>query len=471
MPGNEPHKSALLSDWNRLPNSLFLAFAFVLSRLPLLKLGFGLDADAWRIANTAFDLKYHAHYHTSRFPGYPLPEFVNALFIEHGWLATNILTMLLALLSVFIFVRILKALGYQHQGILVIAYAFFPLLWINSTNTMDYTWALCFIMCAWLLALKKRWMISGFMMGVAIGSRLPTLIFAVPFVYLCYSSDKRIADVLRFLFSAIITAAVLYVPLFLTYGFAFLRRYPSETSLIQLGYLTIKHFGILTIVALIAIFIVSFPRMRDALARKDRHITFALFAVVCGLIIFLAMPYHVEYIIPLIPFALLIIFCIGKKWLLILFTLLAISHAFVSVINVQHIGDGQVRTTLFERGSVIRNITERKQQLAFVQKLEQATVNNHSVLIIGTWLPVLAYSDKSVSSVSEARKMYDPNRPNEGVQDFQRDVLYRYLLTRAEMEDLIKENYTIYYIDGIREFTIAVHGYDLADYHAVYLDV
>ena len=461
----------LFSDWSRLPNLTVLALVFVLSRLPLVNLGFGLDADAWRIANTAFDLRHHTWYHASRFPGYPLPEFVNALIIEQGWLATNILTMILAFVSVLVFIRILRALNHQHHAMVIITYAFLPLLWINSTNTMDYTWALCFIMCAWLFAIKQHWIMSGLMMGLAVGSRLPTLVIVLPFLYLCYSANRKVMDILRFLITAMITSIVLYVPLFWTYGLEFLHRYQAETGLVRLGYLAIKHFGLLTLVALIVLLFTSFRQMRRVFIEKDRHTMFVLFASLTGLTAFLAMPYHIEYLIPIIPFALAFIFRVGKKWLLLPFTVLAMSHACVSIMNIQHIGHGRVRTSLCASGSVIRNITERKQQIAFVQDIMQASINDRSVVIIGTWLPVLAYSDGNVSSVSNTKRMYDANRSGEGVQDFQRNVLYRYLLTRRELEDLLEQNYTVYYIEGMREFTITVHGYDLADYRTIYLDV
>lgn len=471
MARSERWCSTSLFDWKQLPSQIVLALVFILSRLPLLNLGFGLDADAWRIANTAFDLKNHAQYHASRFPGYPLPEFVNALFIEQGWLATNILTMLLALVSVIVFIRILKALYLQNQGMLVITYAFLPLLWINSTNTMDYTWALCFVICAWLLAIKQRWITSGFLMGLAIGSRLPTLILTLPFLYLCYITNRRIADTLRFLFAAILTTIVLYIPLYWTYGMGFLQRYRAETSLLQTGYLMVKHFGMLPLVALIVLLVTSLRQIPGVITGKNRHIMFALFVTLTGLVSFLALPYHIEYLIPVIPFALLFVFRIGKKWLLIPFALLALSHAFVSIINVQHTGHGRIRTKLFERGVVIRNHAERKQQITFVRELMQQSITEHSVVIVGTWLPVIAYSDENVSSERDTKRMYDTNCPTAGVQDYERDVLYRYLLAQSELENLLEQNYTIYYIKGIREFTLAVHGYDLAGYQTVHLEV
>ena len=227
----------------------------------------------------------------------------------------------------------------------------------------------------------------------------------------------------------------------------------------------------LPVAALIVLIITSLRQVPSVIAEKNRHIIFTLFATLAGLVAFLAMPYHIEYLIPIIPFVLVFIFRIGKKWLLIPLTLLTISHAFVNIVSIQHIGHGQVRTNLIETGTVVRNITERKHQLAFVQDLMQTRIPDHSVVIIGTWLPVLAYLDEDVSSVMDTKKMYDTNRPDAGIQDFHRDVLYRYLLTPSELKEFLEQNYTVYYIDGIREFTITVHGYDLADYPTICLDV
>lgn len=461
----------LSSDWSRLPNLLFLGLTFILSRIPLLDLGFGLDADAWRVANTAFDLKHHSQYHASRFPGYPVPEFVNSLLIDHGWLATNSLTMLLTLISVFVFARILKILDYRNRGLLIITYAFLPILWINSANTMDYMWSLCFIMLTWFLILRKRWVVAGLMTGLATGSRLPALILVLPFLYLCYSEKQNIRNTMKYLFSAIIIAALSYTPLLLTYGLGFIRRYPTETGLLQIGYLAIKHFGLLSLTALVVLLVLSHRELHRVIARHDRHIIFALFAVLVGLVAFAAMPYHIEYVIPFIPFVLLLTYRVGKKPLLILFSVLALSHAFVTVVNVQHIGRGQICTSIFERGMIIRNVTARKQQQEFAQRLMEARIDDHSTVVIGSWLPILAYLDENVSSVRETKRMYDPNRPREGVRNFRRDISYRYLLTLHELQQLVKENCMLYYIEGIREFTIDVYGYDLADYQTTYLNI
>ncbi len=181
------------------------------------------------------------------------------------------------------------------------------------------------------------------------------------------------------------------------------------------------------------------------------------------------MPYHIEYLIPIIPFLLLVIYRVGKKQMLTLLSILAISHALITILNVQHTGGGRLRTRIIENGVVIRNFTERQEQMEFANRLTHAGLPARSTVIIGPWLPVVAYLDENLSSSRESKKMYDPNIHWQGVQDFQQDILYRYLLTQKELNELKKERYKIYYIEGMRQFTLDVHGYDLADHGTEYL--
>lgn len=143
-------------EWTKIPYILVLITLFLLSRIPFLNLGFRVDPDAWRIAGSAFDLSYFHVYHPSRFPGYLFPEYFNALLIHYGWIATNAATMVISLISVVVFAKILNELNVKNRGgVLVITYAFLPILWINSTVTIDYMWALAFILLTWLFILNS----------------------------------------------------------------------------------------------------------------------------------------------------------------------------------------------------------------------------------------------------------------------------------------------------------------------------
>ncbi|MDP3767009.1 MAG: hypothetical protein Q8S13_03260, partial [Dehalococcoidia bacterium] len=127
-----------------------LAVAYIGSRVAWLDLGYGTDPDAWRVALTATFLRSDGEYVPSRLPGYPLHEFVTAGLIDGGWILTNLTTVLISLVGVFLFAWLLRKLELPHRGALTLGFAFAPLLWINSVTTIDYMWALTFILGAYL---------------------------------------------------------------------------------------------------------------------------------------------------------------------------------------------------------------------------------------------------------------------------------------------------------------------------------
>ena len=462
-------EKSLETDLLKLPNLLFFIVIFVLSRIWLLDLGFGLDADAWRVANSAFDLRYHGIYHASRFPGYPLPEFFNAFIIGSGWLATNGLTMLLSLVSVIVFAQILKIYNCRMRGLLTMTYAFLPLLWINSTNTMDYTWSVTFIMLTWLLLLRKKAIIAGLMMGLAIGSRPQSIFIMIPFLFLIHGQGLGTKGLLRFLLAAVISSICLFSPLFFTYGLTFIQRYPAQTTVLQIGYGMLKHFGLPAVITGFILLFTSLRGLRSIVAERGTSDIFVLLSLAVLLVSFAALPYHIEYLIPAIPFGLIFFERISKKSVFLVFCGLLVLHAFVTIGGIRYVGDGRMEARILTRGAISQNAVARKQQLHFMQGLMQANIEEHSVVIVGPCLPILSYLDGDVSSTREAKMMYDSNLSGEGVCNFQRDVCYRYLLALHELEALLRDDYKIYYIEGIREFTIDVHGYDLRAYQTTYL--
>jgi hypothetical protein len=447
------------------------ASIYVVSRIPLINLGFGLDADAWRIANTAFDIRHHLAYHASRFPGYPVPEFINALAIDFGWLATNSLTVLVCAISIIVFACILRKIRYKYQGLVIITYAFLPITWINSTNTMDYMWALLFILLTWFLVLQHKYIVAGIMMGLAAGSRAQSLIFIIPFLFLILSRDRNFTSVVAFLCCSIATASLVYSPLFFTYGWGFIRHYPAQTTLIQTGYQAVRLFGLPGITASLVLLISSLPDMRRMFVQRDETDSFIMLSLAVSLVLFAFVPYHLEYLIPAIPFALLILFRLERKTLLVISSILLIAHSIVAICSIQHIGGGKVRARIIDYGPVVKNIVARRYQIDFADALINAEVDDHSVVIVGPWLPMLAYQGKDLSSNQMSKTMYDCNVSSAGVQDFQRNILYRYLVDQDGLRHFLEQGYSIYYITGIREYTRTVYSYDLADSGARYLPI
>jgi len=468
---NQRLNKILQFDWLKIPNTIWLVVMFVCSRIPMLFLGFGLDPDAWRIANSAFDTRHHFAYHASRFPGYPVPEFMNALVIDFGWLATNSATMMLSLLSVLAFGRILKESECAGKGLLTITYAFMPLVWINSSNSMDYMWSLSFIIFTWLFLINSRYFLAGLMLALATGSRVTTAVHVIPFLFLMHSRNAGGKQILRFILTFFFASTFIFLPLYLTYGLDFIHRYPPGTGIMQIGYQVIKYCGLPSLTLLAALFITSVKKLRKVVAAREKNDIFILLSAIATIITFSAAPYHLEYLIPLIPFGLLVIWRIGRKPLVTLFCCAMLLHAFVTFGSIQHTDEGRLEVGIIDHGAVGNNIVARRAQMAYARRLANADIPERSVVITGTWLPILAYLDEDASSSMETKRMFDSNRPREGVWDFQRNIWYRYLVDLQELRKLQNDNYGVFYVKGIREFTLDTYGYDLNDYGAIYLAI
>src|SRR5581483_7865126 len=124
----------------------------------------------------------HHAYLPSRLPGYPVHELSAALLIRGGWLATNSATLLMSLAGVWLFAAIARRHRLPQPGLLVLTFAFTPLLWNNSTVTMDYNWGLTFVLAAYLALSDRRYLLAGVLLGLGAGCRLTEAAFVGPFL-------------------------------------------------------------------------------------------------------------------------------------------------------------------------------------------------------------------------------------------------------------------------------------------------
>ncbi len=446
-------------DWTKKPYILFLVFLFVLSRIPLLNLGFGSDSDAWRIANSAFDLHYFHIYHPSRFPGYPVPELFNAMIINFGWLATNTVTMILSLISVIVFAKIIKELNIKNKGLLVITYAFLPILWINSASTIDYMWALTFILLTWFLIIKKQYVLAGFMMGFAIGSRITSAALILPFIYLIWIENKHAKNVIYYLIITFMVSLILFLPLFFQYNLDFLTYYPINVDMITIWQDFNYCFGTLAVAFGLMLFIISFKSLWKDILKKDHFTLFLLFSIAMFVILFIKAPIQITYIIPAIPFALVLMNNISKKKFFTVFCFLLILNSFVSFASadVSHI---------VEDGVILDNI-ESKTALLHSAQIILNNDNKNSVIIVGEYLPSLCYLYEESARNPKVIGMVGFNE-FETKEHFnsEKNVRYIYLASLDQILALQEKNIKTYY-SGTNTLNLneCIYGYNLNNYN------
>ena len=248
-----------------------LAVVYVATRIPWLNLGYGTDPDAWRVALSADHLLSHGEYLPSRLPGFPLEEFVTVPFVRAGWVWTNLSTVLVSLVGVYLFARLLVELKLPAKGVLTAAFAFTPLLWINSVITMDYMWSLTFILACYLALMRRRSLLGGLFMGLAIGFRLTAFWVAFAFIFWLWR-EKRLRSARAVPGAMAAVSLVAYSPVLATYGLRMFNFYDAKISfagfLKLLGKDTLGVVGALAVLAGLAL---SLPRLKTAAGRLPRE--------------------------------------------------------------------------------------------------------------------------------------------------------------------------------------------------------
>ena len=289
----------------------------LLSRVPFLFSGYGLDADAWEVALTANHISETGIYEVSRFPGFPVHEFICSLF-SGSYVTLNLLTTIISTVGFLFFVFTLKALRFKSVLLAGFALAAVPVVYIHSTTTIDYTWALAFILISLYFVVKDKLVIAGLFLGLAIGCRITSGAMLLPFAIMISQAGgfkKNFSRVAKFAVITFMVGGLLFLRVYLTYGISFFTYYdvPYPSIPEVLYKLSIGVWGVVGFIGLIAatcMFFVSdrigvrkylFPR-----AVNEKYVVAWLIAIDLYIIAFLKLPMESGYLVPIVPFVILL---------------------------------------------------------------------------------------------------------------------------------------------------------------------
>jgi hypothetical protein len=356
--------------------SMIALFAIVLlSRLPFLVNGYGTDPDAWRVLETAHLLASEGVYQPSRFPGYPILEFTFALLfrlgIVHPALWNSIGAIFSASAAVFFYLIYKRSTARPAPFLAAVAVSMVPVVYIASTTSMDYIWALSFVLgSAWLL-LEGHYAVGGVLLGLAIACRLTSAAFLLPAVLLISIRVTSIAgtlrNTLRYAIPSLVIAGLLYTPAALKFGAGFLTFSDTYPSLLAVAArASVRTFGPVGALAmLIATGIAGVTVIMNrhlAAARLKRSPEAVAAALYCALIIaiYLRLPHEAGYLIPIVPFALLLLADLLQAKVMIGLLLALTVSPFIG--NIDNTGK------LSARGMIFQDRAERLDQMCLAEK-------------------------------------------------------------------------------------------------------
>jgi hypothetical protein len=421
----------------------------IISRLLLIGNGLGTDGDGWRLVKSGFWFAKTGIYEPSRFPGYPLPEFfygIVYLFNISDFGIINLFTTLVFMAGLFYYYKILKdELKTSYPLLIITAFAFTPIIFVNSIATMDYIWSLSFIIISFYYLLKGNYNLSGILLGLASGCRPTAIILLIPYFYYIKQVKGNYFNkqFIRLTLLAVIISLIIYSPLIVKYGLSFLTTYPSNypSVLVILGRIFIKNIGLPGTAAL---FVFSFMSIYSSKScepyqQNKTIINTCVLIIAVFLFLFFKLPSGGAYLIPAIPFLFIILYYLFPGRLFISFCLLVILSSFLFNYDAQG---------LKIKGPVLIEVDKRAEEMNYLKQF-YSNINKYSDTTI-----VLAES-------------FNPKIELYGLLNnlkIRANILLKDGLSKDSLIYYQKKNYGIYYLKGIDKNLKEMYGYSLSDY-------
>lgn len=426
---------------------LLLLFVFA-SRIPFLFAGYGAEEDSWGIALNALLMERTGIYEYSRIPGHPVQEYLYAFLpIKDAW-AFNLCTAVMSTFCVLFFYRICKKLNAPaFAGSIMLAFT--PVFFVNSSNDLDYNWALCFMLAAFYFALDKKNMVAAICVGLAVGCRITSGAILLPLAYYLYASGNDSRKILRFVLVSLFVCALLFAPVIARYGkyfFGYVNQFGAPPALKTIFKGTIGVWGI---VGLFFITILFFTSIIDFFKKKYNSEIFpAIFTCIITIILFttsyLWEPHKAAYLIPVIPFVILFIILLNqnKKTIQVAASVLVLNCFFWGVnladdnrssppsklAIVKNINNQKIAIDVL-KGNVIDDYQKRKARMEHAEGIIQKTsvFNKNTLVIAGYWLNNI---------LAQQRGRENSN------------VTYVYYVDEKTLQDFKSKGFEIYCIPG-----------------------
>ncbi|MCB9768610.1 MAG: hypothetical protein H6752_10475 [Candidatus Omnitrophica bacterium] len=231
-------------------------------------------------------------------------------------MALNLGTLVVSTIGFYLFGLILRQLKVEPVWLGVLALAFTPVVYINSVSAMDYLWGLTLILFGFYSLLKSNSLAAGAFLGLAAGCRLTSVTMLLPFslwILLQPRPINRPKEIALLLISTIAVTILCFLPVIQIYGLDFLRvsigDYPEWTGVLRRG--TTGVWGRLGLIGLmIGIVWAGAAWVRgNSPTRESRNLAVLPVSLIVVLLygtLYLAMPHESGYLIPAIPFVILL---------------------------------------------------------------------------------------------------------------------------------------------------------------------
>ena len=392
----------------------FVVILIALSRVPFLFYGFGSEEDAWALPLVAERIAKTGVYEVSRLPGHPFQELVYTLIWNSSSIVYNFITLFISTIGIACFILMLKKFNIKNWLWAGIGVAITPIIYINSTNDMDYMWAMGFILIAFYFAVHNRNVFAGLFLACAIGCRITSGAMVIPLcllVWHCAEKELRIKNIARIIFCTSLFTLIIFIPVFRNYGLSFFTYYdhfppPSFAKFFYKGVIAVWGFiGVLAL--LISILFIVYKRkiyceaILNTKNRSKEILTISMLTIFLYGLSFMRCPLKAAFVIPLIPFVwMAFTLLISDRSFKGLVVLMVIS-TFTFGINLSDPLRGSKESNFSIRkniagqkvaidpfvGLLMADITKRQQRTMYATNVlsKISSIKKHTLIIVGWW--------------------------------------------------------------------------------------
>jgi hypothetical protein len=173
------------------------------------------------------------------------------------------------------------------------------------------------------------------------------------------------------------------------------------------------------------------------------------------------IPDEREYLIPAMPFFLILLSQIANRIHFAVITVVVISYCFISLDVTNHDPVNPKPAFNVQQGFVVKEYHERRRMEKQRIQLAQASLPDSSFVMIGMG-PIFWYDNPYV--------IWDQNMEKEFRQDCARslrgkEIYFIYALKKPQLDLLRQRGYTVYYWSEMERYLETFIGYSFTDEH------
>jgi len=426
---------------------LFISMSLfvLLTRLPFINSDYGTDPDSFRVVSAAKYIANTGEYIYARAPGNPTYEYIISFVANSSPWVANLLSAIASSIAVIFFALILRHVKVKNYFILSILFAMVPVIYINSITTMDYMIALSLALGSVFFIFIRQPVLAGILIGLAVGCRLTYAAMVLPLA-LWILFDKHniyyIKHIFYFVLTSIIVSILVFLPVFLSYGFGFFtfvdyRGSLSLYTLVRVGIINV--WGILYLASFIVLFTLMLWQKKHLAIHSRKVLLFSIGIIFLFTIIFLRLPNESAFMIPVVPFVIMSLALVIPSKYMKFFSIIVIGLVFIQLISgassVQRYNDSREL-----------NYLNTKKVIDTVSKLEGKVV--------------------IVAALKRPRiVLFEASQSNDRVK-------YVYLINnKQEFNDYVNKGYSVYYLKEAYEYNEKVYNVNLKELGAKELDI